>query len=60
MPLVSVCIPTYNYARFLPRAIEASSGRPTSELELIVLDDASTDDTAAVAARYAGDERFRY
>jgi glycosyltransferase involved in cell wall biosynthesis len=59
VPLVSVCIPTYNYARFLPGAIESVLGQTLEDLELIVLDDASTDDTAAVAERYA-DERFRY
>jgi hypothetical protein len=59
VPLVSVCIPTYNYARFLPQAIESVLGQTHEDLELIVLDDASTDDTAAVAEQYA-DERFRY
>jgi glycosyltransferase involved in cell wall biosynthesis len=60
VPLVSVCIPTYNYARFLPQAIESVLGQTHRDLELIVLDDASTDDTAAVVEPYAGDERFRY
>lgn len=60
MPLASVCIPTHNYARFLPRAIESVLGQSHHDLELIVLDDASTDDTAAVAERFAGDERLRY
>jgi len=58
MPLVSVCIPTYNYARFIGRAIESVLAQTHSDLELIVLDDASTDQTAAVIARYHGDERL--
>ncbi len=60
MPLVSVCIPTYNYARFLPRAIESVLGQTHSDLELVVLDDLSTDDTPAVVERYAGDPRLRF
>jgi hypothetical protein len=60
VPLVSVCIPTYNYARFLPRTIESVLGQTHSELELVVLDDASTDDTTVVVQGYAGDPRLRF
>ena len=60
MPLVSVCVPTYNYARFLPRTIESVLEQTHRDFELVVLDDASKDDTAAVVERYAGDERLRY
>jgi glycosyltransferase involved in cell wall biosynthesis len=60
VPLVSVCVPTYNYARFLPRTIESVLAQTHADIELVVLDDASTDDTAAVVARYASDERLRF
>ena len=52
-PLVSAVITTYNYARFLPDAIESVLGQTWRNLEIVVVDDGSTDDTAAVVARYA-------
>lgn len=60
MPLVSVCIPTYNYAQFIGQGIESVLGQTHRDLELIVLDDASTDDTPDVVGRYADDERLRF
>jgi glycosyltransferase involved in cell wall biosynthesis len=49
--LVSVIIPCYNHSRFLGEAIE-SALRQSEPHEIIVVDDGSTDETAAVAARY--------
>src|SRR5688572_5713153 len=60
MPLVSVCIPTYNYAHLIADAIESVLRQTERDLELVVIDDCSTDDTEQVAARYADDPRFRF
>lgn len=60
MALVSICIPTYNYAAFLPRAIESALGQSYSDVEVVVLDDASTDETPEVARRFERDPRFRF
>ena len=49
-PLLSVIIPTYNYAGVLPRAVESVLSQATPEVELWVVDDGSTDDTPAVFA----------
>ena len=57
--MVSVIIPTYNRAHVLPRAIESVLKQTYTELELIVVDDASTDDTAAVMTAIT-DPRVRY
>jgi len=57
-PLVSVLTPAYNRAELLPETIESVLGQGYPRLEYLVLDDGSTDDTPAVAARYAG--RIRY
>ena len=50
--LVSVIIPCYNQARFLPEAIESTLAQSYTRREVIVVDDGATDDTAQVAARY--------
>jgi glycosyltransferase involved in cell wall biosynthesis len=52
VPAVSVCIPTYNYAHFLPQAIGSVLAQTYSDFELIVSDNASTDDTQSVLASY--------
>ncbi|MGA3170992.1 MAG: glycosyltransferase [Chthoniobacteraceae bacterium] len=57
-PEVSVVIATYNYGRFLAGAIESALAQTHKPMEIIVVDDGSTDGTADVAARYA--DRIRY
>lgn len=59
-PKVSVCIDVYNYADFLPRAIESVLEQEFADFELIVVDDRSTDDSFEIARSYAGrDNRVR-
>ncbi len=60
-PLVSVIVPNYNHAAFLPQRFESIFAQTYRNFELIVLDDGSTDDSIAVieAARASGGERFR-
>ena len=53
-PLVSVVIPCYDQARYLPDAIESVLAQSYPHLELVVVDDGSPDNTAEVAARYPG------
>ena len=50
-PRVSIVIPCYNYGRFLDDAVAAALNQPSLDLEVIVVDDASTDDSLAVARR---------
>jgi len=59
MPLVSVCIPTHNTARYLPEAIDSVLGQDFEDYELVVCDNASNDGTSEICAQYA-DVRFRY
>lgn len=52
-PLVSVVIPVYNGGRFLAEAIDAVLTQTHGPIELLVVDDGSTDETPAVIDRYA-------
>ena len=53
-PLVSVIIPCYNQGKYLAEAIESALNQTYPHVEVIVVNDGSTDNTAEVAARYAG------
>jgi hypothetical protein len=53
-PLVSIVIPAFNHARFLPESIESVLAQDYPRIQLIVIDDGSTDATADVLASYGG------
>jgi glycosyltransferase involved in cell wall biosynthesis len=58
-PRVSFVVPTYNYVRFVPHAVESLLAQSFRALEVIVIDDASTDGTDETLAAFAGDPRVR-
>jgi glycosyltransferase involved in cell wall biosynthesis len=62
LPSVTYVLPTYNRARFLAEAIDSVLSQDYPDLELVVVDDGSTDDTPAILERYAAShsERFRF
>src|SRR5687767_6151914 len=53
-PLVSIIIDNYNYARFLPAAIDSALGQTYPNTEVIVVDDGSTDTSREVIRSYGG------
>jgi glycosyltransferase involved in cell wall biosynthesis len=60
MPTASVVTATYNRADILPRAVESVLDQTHGDVEHVVVDDGSTDDTPEVMARYDDDPRVRY
>jgi glycosyltransferase involved in cell wall biosynthesis len=55
--LVSIVVLCHNYARFLPEAIESALAQDHADVEVIVIDDGSTDDSLEVASGYEGRAR---
>ncbi|AFZ58639.1 glycosyltransferase family 2 protein [Anabaena cylindrica FACHB-243] len=51
-PMVTVIIPAYNAAQFLPAAITSVQQQTYSDWELLIINDGSTDDTVAVVRQY--------
>ncbi|BFM10390.1 glycosyltransferase [Simiduia litorea] len=59
-PLVSIVIATYNMAQYLPQAVDSILNQEWKNIELIVVDDGSADNTADVMEKYAQDPRVNY
>jgi glycosyltransferase involved in cell wall biosynthesis len=57
-PLVSVVIPTHNYGRYVGEAVASVLGQTYSPVEIVIIDDGSTDDTAQRLSVYG--DRIRY
>jgi glycosyltransferase involved in cell wall biosynthesis len=55
-PRVSICIPTYNYAQYIGEALRSACEQTFRNIEIIVIDDASTDDTVSLVEAVAADE----
>ncbi len=60
-PLLSICIATYNRARFISQTLESIIPQLTHDTELVIADGASTDNTESILHKYAtADPRIRY
>jgi len=58
--MVSICIDVFNYARFLPQAIESVLEQTYTDFEVLISDDCSTDRSFDIAQEYAAkDPRIR-
>ncbi|MFC1898796.1 glycosyltransferase [Chloroflexota bacterium] len=58
-PKISICIPNYNYSSFIGEAIQSVLDQDLTDFEIVVVDDASTDNSASVVASFS-DERIKY
>jgi len=59
-PLVTIGVPTFNQEKFIQEAIESALAQDYPNLEVVVADDCSTDNTAEIAGKYLSDPRFKY
>lgn len=59
MPTVSIVMPAYNAGQYIGKAIESALAQSFEDFELLVVDDGSTDSTAAEVQRFE-DQRVRY
>jgi glycosyltransferase involved in cell wall biosynthesis len=61
LPTISIIVPCYNQASFLPETLNSVLAQTAANWECIIVNDGSTDDTEAVAKEWAAkDERFKY
>lgn len=58
-PKVSVVVPSYNHAPYLAERIDSILAQTFGDLEVLILDDASTDDSLRVLVPYARLPRVR-
>jgi glycosyltransferase involved in cell wall biosynthesis len=59
-PKASIIVPVHNAGPYLPACLDSILGQTLREIEVILVDDGSTDDSAAICDRYAGmDPRIR-
>ena len=60
MTKVTVAIATYNMANYLTAAIDSALAQDQDDIEIVVVDDGSTDDTREVVSRYGRKVRYAY
>ena len=58
-PKVSVIVPNYNHAPYLVERLDSILSQTYNDLELLILDDASTDDSQRILTQYYGKPRVR-
>jgi glycosyltransferase involved in cell wall biosynthesis len=56
---VSILIPAFNQSQYLRQAVDSALAQTRTDIEIVVVDDGSTDDTPQVLAGYAGEPRLR-
>ncbi len=60
MPKVSIILPTYNCAKYLPESVSSALSQTFPDFELLIIDDGSADNTKDIIDKNYGDPRIRY
>lgn len=60
LPLVSIVIPTYNNAQYLADAVKSAMNQDYTNLEIIIINDDSSDSTSTLVESFITDPRIRY
>lgn len=60
VPVLSVLVPTHNYAHFIEAALESVLAQSGDETEVVIVDDGSTDQTESVVEPFLRWDRVRY
>lgn len=58
-PMVTVIIPNFNHAKYLPKRIDSVLGQTYQNIEVIILDDCSTDNSRDVIEHYRSEEKVK-
>ncbi len=56
-PLVSIMIPNFNHSRYLDQCVTSALAQTYKNLEVVILDNASTDNSVEICSKYLSDER---
>ena len=59
-PLISVIVPVYNVAAYLPRCVDSILAQTYENLEILLVDDGSTDDSGEICEQYAKKDTLSY
>ena len=59
MPKVSIIVPIYNVEKYLERCINSLIGQTLEDIQIILVNDGSTDKSGEIAKRYASKYVFR-
>lgn len=60
LKLVSILIPAYNVEKYIERSLESALNQTYKNIEVVVVDDGSTDGTAEIIKKYQSDRRVKY
>ena len=60
IPIVSIIVPNYNYARFLDIRMESILNQTFQDFEIILLDDHSTDNSVEIIEKYRNNPKVSY
>ena len=59
-PIVSICIPTYNGAKYLRECLDTVLSQTFTDFEVLLVDDQSSDETLSIAQEYAAKDTRIY